>query len=239
MNSYFQFKQFTIQQDKCAMKVCTDACLFGAWVANKLIEEKIIPKNILDIGSGTGLLSLMLAQKINTKIDAVELDEAAYTQSKQNIDAANFKNNITVHNADIISFNPKEKYDCIISNPPFFENQLKSFKEIKNTAKHSTTLSFKDLVKSISTNITKEGSAFLLLPYFAIDDFEKILKSEKLFITEQVNVKHTSKHQYFRSIIVINKFCSLKKIKEIIIKDDSGNYTNSFTQLMKNYYLDL
>ena len=239
MNSYFQFKQFTIHQNKCAMKVCTDACLFGAWIANKLFEEKIIPKKVLDIGSGTGLLSLMLAQKVNTKIDAVELDEAAFIQSKENIDAANFIKNIMVHHADIISFKAIGKYDCILSNPPFFENQLKSNNIERNAAMHATTLSFIDLIMSISNNLTTEGKAYLLLPFYALEDFEKLLRTEHLFINEQVNINHTAKHHYFRAIIVIEKFSKAKIIRELIIKNNEGTYTNSFEHLLKDFYLNL
>ena len=239
MNSYFQFKQFTIHQDKCAMKVCTDACLFGAWVANKIETEKKIPKNILDIGAGTGLLSLMLAQKINTKIDAVELEQAAHLQSKQNIDGANFKNNISVHHADIISFNTKEKYDCIISNPPFFENQLKSNNKERNAAMHASTLSFEELVIAIKNNLNENGTAYLLLPFYAVNNFEKILHGQNLFITEQVNVKHTDKHPFFRAIIVINNLSYPKKLKALTIKDENEKYSNSFMHLLKDYYLHL
>ena len=239
MNSYFQFKQFTIHQDKCAMKVCTDACLFGAWVANKIEAEKTIPKNILDIGAGTGLLSLMLAQKINTKIDAVELNEDACLQSKENIDAANFIKNITVHNADIISFNAKEKYDCIISNPPFFENQLKSNDKERNAAMHATTLNFEELVLAIKNNLNENGSAFLLLPHFAVNEFEKIFHKQNLFITEQVNIKHTDKHIFFRAMLQIGFINSQIVISTISIKDVAGEYTPAFSNLLESYYYHL
>ena len=239
MNSYFQFKQFTIHQDKCAMKVCTDACLFGAWVANKIEAEKTNPKNILDIGAGTGLLSLMLAQKINTKIDAVELEEPAYLQSKENIAAANFKNNISVHHADIISFNPREKYDCIISNPPFFENQLKSNDKERNAAMHATTLSFEELVLAIKNNLTEDGTTFLLLPFYAVADFEKIMHNQNLFITEQVNVKHTDKHNFFRAMLQIGFNNNALAIESISIKNEVGVYSGQFIDLLKSYYLHL
>ena len=117
-NNYFQFKQFTIHQDKCAMKVCTDACLFGAFVANE-IQDKTI-NHILDIGAGTGLLSLMLAQKSNAAIDAVEIDKSTYEQAEENISQSSWKEKITVYNSGIADFYSNYKYDLIISNPPFF-----------------------------------------------------------------------------------------------------------------------
>ncbi|MBK6276532.1 MAG: methyltransferase domain-containing protein [Saprospirales bacterium] len=102
-NTYFQFKQFKIEQDKCAMKVCTDSCLFGAWLH---VEENV--KTILDIGCGTGLLTLMLAQKSAAKIDAVEIDASAYLQAKQNIESSIFSNNISIFNEDILQFSAHE-----------------------------------------------------------------------------------------------------------------------------------
>ena len=119
MNSWFQFKQFTVHQDKCAMKVCTDACLFGAWVANKLVQNKITAKNILDIGCGTGLLSLMLAQKTNAVIDSVEIDASAFDQAKQNISLSSWKEKIQLYHNSINNFEPLTRYDFIICNPPF------------------------------------------------------------------------------------------------------------------------
>ncbi len=237
MNSYFQFKQFTINQDKCAMKVCTDACLFGAWVANKLQTNK--PSNILDIGSGTGLLSLMLAQKIDTKIHSVEIDEDAFVQAKKNIEDSVFKNSINILFADITTQEFATKFDAIICNPPFFENQLKSNNAERNTAMHATTLSYKALSTTLHKNLTKNGSAFLLLPHYAVSIFEKELALKNLYTNHIVQIKHSPTHDFFRDVLVISKTFTSKKITEISIKNDEGNYSNDFIYLMKDYYLYL
>ena len=143
-NTYFQFKQFKIEQDKCAMKVCTDSCLFGAWLH---VEENV--KTILDIGCGTGLLSLMLAQKSAAKIDAVEIDASAYLQAKQNIESSIFSNNISIFNEDILQFSAHEKYDFIVCNPPFYENEKVSETHGEKLAKHSLKLTLENLIQKI------------------------------------------------------------------------------------------
>jgi tRNA1Val (adenine37-N6)-methyltransferase len=239
MNSYFKFKQFTIQQDKCAMKVCTDACLFGAWVANNLVTQKINPTTILDIGTGTGLLSLMLAQKIDTAITAVEIDENAYIQAKKNIEASVFKNKITIHVADITQQIFPKKFDTVICNPPFFEDQLKTNNAARNAAMHATTLSYAALAKAINNNLTEIGSAFLLLPHYAVAQFEKILAAENLFVQHIENVKHSPTHPFFRAFLSIRKSTIAKTSTEIFIKNENGNYTENFIALLKDYYLYL
>jgi tRNA1Val (adenine37-N6)-methyltransferase len=239
MNSYFKFKQFTIQQDKCAMKVCTDACLFGAWAANYLVTQKINPATILDIGTGTGLLSLMLAQKTDAAITAVEIEEAAYTQATENIAASIFKNKITVHLADITKHIFPNKFDTIICNPPFFEDQLKSNNLARNAAMHATTLSYEALAKAINENLTENGNAFLLLPHYAIAQFEKIFAGENLFVQHIVHVKHSPTHPFFRAILRIGKSSVSKTLEEISIKEIDREYSESFVGLLKDYYLYL
>ena len=132
------------------MKVTTDGCLFGAWVANAINNSELIINNCLDIGTGTGLLSLMLAQKNpQIKIDAVEVDKDAFEQAKKNIAESPWANRIKVYHADIKVFGSAKKYDVIISNPPFYENELKGNDEKKNIAHHNDGLLLPELLKII------------------------------------------------------------------------------------------
>ena len=134
-NSYFNFKQFTVNQDRCAMKVTTDSCLFGTWVAKEMQAATTHNvKTMLDIGAGSGLLSLMVAQKNAVLIEAVEIDADAAQQARENVAASPWKDKINVVNRDVLQWKPSHSYDFIFSNPPFYENDLKSDKKGKNIA---------------------------------------------------------------------------------------------------------
>ena len=200
-NSYFKFKQFTIHQDKCAMKVCTDACLFGALAAT----ENLQIANCLDIGTGTGLLSLMVAQKNNAvKIDAIEIDKTAAEQATENIAASPWAGNILVFNEDILTFNSVKKYDCIISNPPFFEDDLQSPDEAKNNAKHNSSLSLIQLLQAVNKQLATDGFFAVLLPYHRVNCFIEEAQKIGLHLIKQILIKHTLKHQFFRGILFFN-----------------------------------
>ncbi|MBU3715082.1 MAG: methyltransferase, partial [Ferruginibacter sp.] len=182
MSNPFQFKQFTVHQDKCAMKVCTDSCLFGAWI-NSLIQKHPY-KSALDIGTGTGLLSLMASQGNHLKIDAIEIEENATLQAKENVSASVWRNLIHVYHTPIQEFIPLKTYDVIFSNPPFFENDLMSTNAEKNAAKHHTGLTLEVLAHFISGHLSSQGIAMVLLPFHRLVYFEKILLAKKLFIEE-------------------------------------------------------
>jgi tRNA1Val (adenine37-N6)-methyltransferase len=236
-NNYFQFKQFTIQQDKCAMKVCTDACLFGAYMASEL---PLLPVNtILDIGAGTGLLSLMLAQKTKALIDAVEIDNAAFEQAKENIATSSWKEKINIYHADIFKFKTGKTYDHIISNPPFFEDDLRSNDEQKNLAKHDSSLTLDKLIKTIDQLLDADGSFSILLPFHRTIYFEEATVKLNFHPAKKILVKQTPIHNYFRSICIFSRKPGTSIQKEIIIKNETGNYSEGFINLLKDYYLYL
>ncbi|HQY12814.1 MAG TPA: methyltransferase, partial [Ferruginibacter sp.] len=232
----FQFKQFTVFQHKCAMKVCTDACLFGALAAG----YKPQTTNGLDIGTGTGLLSLMLAQKDpDAVIDAVELDTDAAEQARENFAASPWKERLNIFNADILSFKTEKSYDFIISNPPFFEDDLRSPDETKNNAKHDTSLSLNELVRVAQQILAADGSFAVLLPYQRVNYFTEEAGRQGLHLVQQVLVKQTEKHNYFRGILFFNRKKTQPVTASINIKDKEGNYTPEFVAALKDYYLYL
>jgi len=235
-NSYFKFKQFTIHQHKCAMKVCTDACLFGAVTAN----DKMQSGNCLDIGTGTGLLSLMVAQKNNSAIiDAIEIDTNAAEQALENITASPWANRIQVINKDILKLRTKKQYDFIFSNPPFFEDDLLSADKAKNNAKHNTSLTLIKLLKFVDPHLTADGLFTLLLPYQRVDYFIEEAKKTGFHLSRQILVKQTLKHKFFRGILSFKRKETKPHYSEIFIKDINQNYTPEFSALLKDYYLFL
>ena len=152
------------------MKVCTDACILGAWVANKIFNGEISASSILDIGAGTGLLSLMLAQKSTATIDAVEIDGNAFDQAARNFKQSPWSERLRAFHGDIMIFD-LIKYDFIISNPPFYQGDLVSPQQNRNTAKHDELLNLGELLSAMKKLVNTSGSFAVLLPYHRINYF--------------------------------------------------------------------
>lgn len=248
-NSFFQFKQFTVLQERSAMKVTTDNCLFGAWVANKIkkeqsshssSKEKII--HALDIGTGTGLLSMMLAQEnTNLTIDAIEIDKATYEQATENIAASAWSRIKTIH-ADAKDYHYAHKFDIIISNPPFYENELKSADAKKNLAHHDEGLQLPGLLDIIKKNLSPNGTFYLLLPYKRNEAIQQLLLKNDFDIIQTTFVRQTVHHDFFRIMLSGKQKGDDNKetrVTEMAIKDGDGQYTKKFKSLLKGYYLYL
>jgi tRNA1Val (adenine37-N6)-methyltransferase len=240
-NSYFRFKQFIIHQDRCAMKVTTDACLFGAWAASDVRSQMSDVRRMLDVGTGTGLLSLMLAQKNDANIDAIEIDKDAFEQAKENILASPWKERINIDHVDARNFSALGKYDIIISNPPFYENELKSPDEKRNIAHHGGLL-LKDLLEIISQNLDRAGHFYLLLPPKRVTELDALLPSHGLKLIQSVWVRQSVVHDYFRVFVKGSSAQNNEKQipeKELSIWNEKKEYTDEFIELLKDYYLYL
>ena len=219
------------------MKVCTDACLLGAWTADKM--QGLTVKNVLDIGCGTGLLSLMLAQKVNTAIDAIEINQDASMQAAENISNSTWQENIKIIHSSLQNFISQKKYDLIICNPPFYEDDLRSDDENKNAAKHDTSLRLEELILFVKGHLNDAGYFTLLLPFHRTAYLEKMANGSGLFVAEKLLIKQSTHHEYFRTILLLTKNETATVSNELMIHDAERNYTPAFEVLLKDYYLKL
>ncbi|MBZ5856273.1 tRNA1(Val) (adenine(37)-N6)-methyltransferase [Flavihumibacter profundi] len=237
-NTYFQFKEFIVHQEKSAMKVCTDAALFGAWVAVKFSSGKLVNENVLDIGTGTGLLSLMLSQQLSIKVEAVEVDHPAYEQAMGNIALSPWNNQIRVIHKDILAYVPDHSYGLIISNPPFYPNDLKSGHMQKNLAKHESNLSLSTLFGKSIQWMDPSGYLALLLP--AHREGKAIQEADRLgmHLCYKALVRQTPGHAPFRTMLIFSRAPSATESEDISIKSDNF-YTQDFISLLRPYYLYL
>lgn len=236
-NSYFQFKQFTIQQDDCAMKVGTDGVLLGAWCP---VEDTY---NVLDIGTGTGLIALMTAQRGAKKVDAVELVETAAQQAKENVANSPWSNKIMVFAEDIRHFATQttESYDIIVCNPPYFIHSLKNPSQDKTLARHADTLPFNELLTAVKKLLKPNGRFCLILPY----EESKILLAEaqkQQFFQVHSAVVNTTESSTKKRRVLLTLALELSNdeptTEEQFIQTSLGEYSDWFKQLTKSFYLN-
>lgn len=236
-NTYFDFKQFRLDQGQSGMKVTTEGCILGAWAS---FDQ---PKRILDIGTGTGLLSLMLAQRYPTGIiDAVELDEKAAQQAEQNFSKSPWSSNLTLHHGSIKDYEAdySHSYDLIICNPPFFKNDLKSANTQKAKAIHNDHLAPELLADSIGRLLKSGGIAFILYPIRESADFEKAALERGLIKHSELIIHDNPNKPAMRRILSLSQNRKKNpKSEKLIIKDESGNYATEFIDLLRPYYLHL
>lgn len=226
-----------IRQDRCAMKVSTDACLLGAWAPFENISGKL-----LDIGAGTGLLSLMLAQRFpEMTIISLEIDSQAAAQASENVAESPFAGRIEVVCEDARAYNPAALYGAIISNPPFFQNSLKGLDAARNAARHSDALSLEDLHQSVARLLKSEGFFALLLPVEAQQAWEKVCISGKLSLRNQVFIKSLPGKRPNRVLSFYQKsgISAEVALSELVIYEKYGVYTAQFRELLHPFYLQL
>ena len=236
-NKPFQFKQFTIQQDKTAMKVGTDGVLLGAWVS---LESN--PFSILDIGAGTGLIALMLAQKSNAElIDAVELNNEAYEQTVANFEESDWGDKLFCYHASLQEFAEEidDSYDLIVSNPPFYTSTYKNLEEDRAMARHTETLTYRDLLQGVSKLLSENGSCAFIIPYLEAANFIKIAAEFKLFPNRITNVKGTETSEIKRSLLQFSFEENEIEITMLVIEIERHNYTTAYKNLVKDFYLKM
>ncbi len=231
----FRFKQFSVDQSNCAMKINTDGVLLGALV------EMNNPKSILDIGTGTGVIALMLAQKYNNAvIDAVEIDKDASETAQHNFNNSIFKKQLRVYQTNIKLFfkaDPPKKYDLIISNPPFYINSLLSPAEKKSLAKHADLLFFETLLQNIPSHLSANGCFWLILPVEVAQITRELALQNRLYCIKLIKIKSFKDSEVHREIICFGLEEVFFDTEDFIIYDSIGVYSEGYRTILQPYFL--
>ena len=233
----FTFKQFTVNQDRCAMKIGTDGVLLGAWTP--LINN---PYNVLDIGSGTGILSLILAQRSNAEqIDAIEIDEDAYEQCVENFEASPWGDKLFCFHAGLDEFvdEPEDEYDLIISNPPFYTDDYKSATTSRDLARFEDALPFEELIEAAALLLSDNGIFSVIIPFKEEERFISLCKELDLFPLKMTRVKGTPTSEIKRSLLAFCRMEQTPLIDELVIEISRHNYTPEYIELTKEFYLKM
>lgn len=235
--STFQFKQFTVQQDRCAMKIGTDGVLLGAWCP---IDNNAF--SILDIGAGTGILSLMLAQRSNAEqIDAIEIDENAYEQCVENFESSPWRDRLFCFHAGLDEFmdEPEDEYDIIISNPPFYTDDFKSENEQRDLARFADAMPFEDLVEAANLLLSENGIFAVIIPYKEEEKFIALADDFELYPFKITRVKGTPTTEIKRSLLAFKRLKKEVLIDELVIETARHQYTEEYIALTKDFYLKM
>jgi tRNA1Val (adenine37-N6)-methyltransferase len=237
MNKPFKFKQFTVNQDQCAMKIGTDGVLLGAWAS---IDKA--PFATLDIGAGTGILSLMLAQRCDADvIDALEIDELAYEQCVENFETSPWSDRLFCYHADLAEFTEEieDKYDLIICNPPFYSEDYKTESAQRDLARFQDAMPFEHLVDSVSKLMIEEGTFCTIIPFKEEATFLALASAVNLKANKITRVRGTNNTEIKRSLIEMSFHESEMHIEELIIENARHNYTEGYINLTKDFYLKM
>jgi len=236
----FQFKEFKVHQDKTAMKIGTDGVLLGAWCG---LEN--FPDSILDIGSGTGVIALMMAQRSDAMtIDAIEIDENAYEQTVENFENSDWADRLYCYHAAFQDFakeiaEEEETYDCIVSNPPFYTDEFESEDKARNTARFTSSLSFAELIFGVVKILSKNGVFSLILPFKEEQLFIEIATKYNLFVNRICRVQGNSSTAIKRSLLEFSFHQTEIEEEHLIIETSRHQYTQEYINLTKDYYIKM
>ena len=235
-NSYFKFKQFIINQEKCAMKVGTDGCLLGAWA------DLAKSSRILDVGCGSGLIAIMAAQRCGeAHITAIELDEDAASQAQENAAASPWSNRIKVINEDFLHYSPNEKFDTILSNPPYFTNSMKCPDDKRAKARHDDSLTSGDLLAHAHTLLLDRGKLSVVIPAEQWETWYKQAEGVGLCLTRITYIHTRPTAAPKRVLMEFTKGGNKATLYEtkFILEDEPGKYSEEAVRLLKDFYLKL
>ena len=234
----FKFKQFSIQQDRCAMKVGTDGVLLGAWAP---IHHNAF--SVLDIGAGTGIIALMLAQRTSAEqIDALEIDEDAYEQAVENFENSPWGDRLFCFHAGLDEFieEPEDEYDLIVSNPPFYAEDYKTENDQRDLARFQDAMPFEELVEAAGLLLSENGIFAVILPFKEEENFIALAREAELYPIKITRVKGTPATEIKRSLLAFSRNENSKiEIDELIIETSRHIYTPEYISLTKDFYLKM
>ena len=237
MSKPFRFKQFSVAQERCAMKIGTDAVLLGAWT-----DVDSQPNSILDIGAGTGVLALILAQRSGAElVDALEIDDAAYEQCVGNFEASDWGDRLFCYHAALDEFTEEieDQYDLIISNPPFYTDTFKTENEERNKARFEDAMPFTELLKSVSKLLSPTGQFNVVIPFSEESSFIELAAKEGLYPSRILHIRGQESSPVKRSLICFRFEKQTIETQELIIEITRHQYTKEYTNLTKDFYLKL
>lgn len=230
--SIFQFKKFTLKQSDSAAKLTTDATIFGAWLP---LETGM--KSALEIGTGTGILSLMLAQRSDLNLLALEIEESAYNEATQNFESSPWSNQLEVIHQDFTQYISNERFDLIFSNPPFFTNNLQSsINSGKNMAYHTDKLSFANLANGINRYLKATGKAYIMLPQYEMGLFSTLMQQRGFYIQSSLSIHHNSNKSALRVIQCFSRDQNPQvKVEKIYIREENNDFHPEYMKLLKPF----
>ncbi|WP_350290206.1 methyltransferase [uncultured Croceitalea sp.] len=237
MSKPFIFKEFTINQDRCAMKVGTDGVLLGAWVS-----IKDTPNSILDIGAGTGLIALQMAQRSYAEtVDAIELDDEAYEQCVENFEASQWSDRLFCYHASLQEFTEElaENYDLIVSNPPFYIENVTSGDKSRDKARQNLSLPFKELLDGVKKLLSNEGDFAVIIPFKEEKNFLKQAITFGLYVNRITHVKGNPDSEIKRSLLQFSFYETTIQKDELVIEIERHQYTKAYQELTAPFYLKM
>lgn len=233
MGVVFKFKQFEVNQRDCAMKINTDGVLLGAMVGADN------PERILDVGSGTGVIALMLAQRFPSAIvDAVDIDETAYKRTQENFRQSKFNERMNAHHGDFEVVKEIEAYDLIVSNPPFYINALHNPDNRKRLARHTDLVFFRRLLHFSKNRLSQSGTLQLILPTDLSEDIMPHAQGEGLILINEIRIQSFYESEPIRKILTFSKqgLCS-RETTDFVIYQKKGVYSEAYQRLLKSFFL--